>query len=210
MKLRRRIRLRFHKTGDARQISHLDLVRTMERLFRRARLQLGMSEGFHPKPRMSFPLALAVGIEGLDEVMELELNEERPAEQLLSDLRRHAPTGLEIVSVEPLAEGSPKPQVARVRLEMCVPAERQAAARENIARLMAETSHLVDRGPEHNAIDLRPYLEELTLDDGTLRMQLRVTRQGTGRPREVLVALELEDLELQGYHLTRTAVELEG
>jgi radical SAM-linked protein len=193
-----------------RQISHLDLLRTMERLFRRAGLQLGMSEGFHPKPRMSFPSALAVGIAGQDEVMEVELNEERPTEELLAQLQRHAPAGLEIVSVESLAEGAPKPQVARVRLQMPVPAERQSAARERIAQLMAETSYRVDRGPDHNPIDLRPYLEELSLDGDTLHIQLRVTRQGTGRPREVLVALGLEDLEQQGYHLTRTVVELEA
>lgn len=208
--LRRRIRIRFRKIDDVRQISHLDLIRTMERLFRRAGLQLGMSEGFHPKPRMSFPSALAVGIAGLDEVMEVELNEDRSAEAIQALLVQHAPPGLEMVSVESLADGAPKPLVARVRLEMPVPTERQAAARENIARLMAETTHPVDRGTTHNPIDLRPYLEELTLDEGTLRIQLRVTQQGTGRPREVLVALGLEDLEQQGYHLTRTNVELEA
>ena len=45
-------------------------MRCLERLFRRAGLALSFSEGFHPKPRMTFPLALAVGIEGVDEVME--------------------------------------------------------------------------------------------------------------------------------------------
>ena len=50
-------------------------MRSLERLFRRAGLSLGMSEGYRPKPRMNFPLALAVGIEGRREVMELELNE---------------------------------------------------------------------------------------------------------------------------------------
>ncbi|MBX3413516.1 MAG: TIGR03936 family radical SAM-associated protein [Pirellulales bacterium] len=208
--LRRRIRIRFRKIDDVRQISHLDLIRTMERLFRRAGLQLGMSEGFHPKPRMSFPSALAVGIAGLDEVMEVELNEDRSAETLHALLVRHAPPGLEIVSVEALAEGAPKPRVARVRLEMPVPTERQAAARQRIAWLMAETTYPVDRGTTHNPIDLRPYLEALALDEGTLRIQLRVTQQGTGRPREVLAALGLEDLEQQGFHLTRTAVELEA
>jgi hypothetical protein len=63
----------------------------MERLFRRAGLRLGMSEGFHPKPRLSFPSALAVGIEGLDEVMELELAQTYSADELLPPDRR-APT----------------------------------------------------------------------------------------------------------------------
>ena len=42
-------------------------------IFRRAGVAMGFSRGFHPKPRMTFPSALAVGIEGLDEVMEVEL-----------------------------------------------------------------------------------------------------------------------------------------
>ena len=53
--VRQRVRIRFRKQGDLRLIGHRDLVRCLERLFRRAGLPLGMSEGFHPKPRMSFP-----------------------------------------------------------------------------------------------------------------------------------------------------------
>ena len=55
--------------------AHRDLMRCFERLLRRAGVTLRMSQGFHPKPRMTFPSALAVGIEGTDEVMELELAE---------------------------------------------------------------------------------------------------------------------------------------
>ena len=73
--VRLRVRIRFSKQGDLRLIGHRDLMRCLERVFRRAGLALGFSQGFHPKPRMTFPLALAVGIEGLDEVMEVELAE---------------------------------------------------------------------------------------------------------------------------------------
>ncbi len=71
--VRLRVRIRFSKQGDLRLIGHRDLMRCLERVFRRAQLALGFSQGFHPKPRMTFPSALAVGIEGLDEVMEVEL-----------------------------------------------------------------------------------------------------------------------------------------
>ena len=59
--IRQRVRIRFPKQDDLRLISHRDLMRAWERLFRRAGVALSMSEGFHPKPRMSFPSALAVG-----------------------------------------------------------------------------------------------------------------------------------------------------
>jgi radical SAM-linked protein len=84
--IRQRIRIRFAKQDDLRWLSHRDLLRTWERLIRRAGLPLSMTEGFHPKPRMNFPSALAVGITGLDEVVELELCEERTAEELLEHL----------------------------------------------------------------------------------------------------------------------------
>ena len=39
------------------------------------RRALSMTEGFHPKPRINFPSALAVGIAGLDELLEIDLAE---------------------------------------------------------------------------------------------------------------------------------------
>ncbi len=91
--VRQRVRIRFRKQGDLRLVGHRDLMRCLERLFRRAGLALRISEGFHPKPRMSFPSALAVGIEGIDEVMEVELAEDYTADDLrqrLAPNRRRA------------------------------------------------------------------------------------------------------------------------
>jgi hypothetical protein len=89
--LRQRVRVRFRKQGDLRWISHRDLVRVFERMMRRAGLRLGMSEGFIPKARMTFPSALALGVEGLDEVMEFELAEPLGAEELAQRLADQAP-----------------------------------------------------------------------------------------------------------------------
>ena len=110
--VRQRLRIRFRKQGNLRLIGHRDLVRSLERLFRRAGLRLAMSEGFHPKPRMSFPSALALGIEGLDEVMELQLAEPCTAEELLERLESHEIPGLSFRSVEVLSPQSPKPRRA--------------------------------------------------------------------------------------------------
>ncbi len=68
--VRQKLRIRFRKTGDLRLISHRDLARAFERLFRRADLPLAMSQGFHPHARINFPSALALGIQGEDEVVE--------------------------------------------------------------------------------------------------------------------------------------------
>src|SRR5262245_28393195 len=109
--IRHRLRIRFRKEDDLRLISHRDLLRTLERLFRRANLPLGMSEGFHPKPRMSFPSALAVGIAGTDEVMELELCQELTADEVRAALDPHMPPGLHFNRIEVLPAGAKKAQV---------------------------------------------------------------------------------------------------
>jgi radical SAM-linked protein len=204
---RQRVRIHFGKQGDLRLVSHRDLMRTWERLFRRAGVALAMTEGFHPKPKMMFPSALAVGIEGWDEVLEIELPEVHEPEQLAELFRRHAPPGLAIHGVEPLAGG--KTRLRGMTFRVDVPVERRGSVAERMEWLGRQTSYLVTREGRAAPIELRPLIEELALDDnGTLAMRLRVERDGSARPREVLEALGLADVEALGIVLRRTAVEL--
>jgi len=182
-------------------------MRCLERLFRRAGLPLGFSEGFHPKPRMTFPSALAVGIEGSDEVMELELTEAPAAAELLTRLAAHAPPGLVIRGAEVLPPGSKKAQVRRAEYRATVPPRLRAGLEERIGRLLASSAWPVPR-PRRAPVDVRAGLEELALRDGVLHLRLRCGQQGGPGPREVLSALGLADAEHQGVRLTRTAVEL--
>jgi radical SAM-linked protein len=206
---RHRIRLRFRKVDDLRWISHKDLVRAMERWFRRAGLELSMSEGFHPKPRMSFPSALAVGVAGLDEVMELELAAEYSPDDLVSRLAPLAPPGLRIVRIEALVPGTSKVQVKRATYEIPVPASRRVAAQAAIKELLSCSTHVVHRPQNDARVDVRPMLDRVELTDGTLRFSVHVTGEGTARPREILTALGLDDLEREGLLLTRTRLEIE-
>lgn len=206
--VRQRARIRFRKQGDLRFVGHRDLVRSMERLFRRAGLVLGMSEGFHPKPRMSFPSALAVGIEGLDEVMELELAEEYTAEELSERLRSQAVSGLQFASVEILPPGTKKAQLRSTSYEIPVPAERRVEANDRVVRLLSDTACPVQRSRGGPPVDLRSFLEELALREDVLQIRLTASRQASASPRDVLTVLGLGDLESTGRCLTRTQVEL--
>ncbi len=206
--VRHRVRLRFRKEGDLRWISHRDLARTLERMFRRAGLPLSMSEGFHPKPRMSFPLALAVGIAGLDEVMELELSEEQTAEQVLATLQSVSPPGLSFTSADVIPPGTRKTQVRQVTYETPLPPERHDVARAAVAAWLAEPTHVVRRASSGNSVDVRSYVDSLAVVDGLLRFDVRVCGEGSARPREVLEAVGLTDLEQHGLTLARVRVEV--
>ena len=167
-----------------------------------------MSEGFHPKPRMSFAAPLALGMAGLDEVLEVGLVEWIEPERLLAALTAEAPEGLSFRTAEYLAAESKKAQAASLRFEVPLPAECVELARDRVAGFLAAPSWLIERPDREAPIDLRPLVERLEVVEGVLSMQLKVINEAGARPRDLLAALELSDLGDQGLHLTRTAVEL--
>jgi radical SAM-linked protein len=206
--VRQRVRIRFCKLGDLRLIGHRDLMRCMERMFRRAGLKLAMSQGFHPKPRMTFPAALAVGIEGTDEVMELQLAQLYAANQVREMLAPQLPSGLSINSIECLPEGTKKARVRGFTCQVPVPKQHQQQLPARIEQLMAAPSWPLKRARRAEPLDLRPSLEELSLEDNTLRMRLVVGQEGTAGPRDVLEVLGLKGIEAEGVVLRRSSVEV--
>jgi radical SAM-linked protein len=204
-----RVRIRFAKLGDLRLISHRDLVRSLERMFRRADIAVRQSEGFHPKPRMMFPSALSLGVAGKNEVVEVDLAESIGNEELRERLAALAPAGLEILAVEPVPPGLRKARVKCLWYELAVPAERVEQAAAEVARFVALATCLVERPGRAHPVDLRATLQELTIEDGVLRMKLLAIHEAQARPRDILAVLGLLDLESHGL-LVRSRVELDG
>jgi radical SAM-linked protein len=219
-----KVRIRFQKSGALRLLSHHDLMRTFERLLRRSELPFHRSQGFHPKPRLVFALSLPLGVVGREEVVELELDELFPLEEIHVRLARQAPPGLEILSVRriPLKINA---QVCRLAYALPVPAERLPDLNRRIADVLASSECWIDRHRPHSGqagrrLDIRPFLEDLRWlpkesEPGVsrggfafLEMLLRLTPTGTARPEEVLGLLGLEDLLHAGAILERTRLEL--
>jgi len=98
-------RLTYCKKGRAKFISHLDLMRTMQRAFKRAKLPVWYTQGFNPHPYIMFPLALALGTESEIEPMDIALLEKYSFDELKNRLNEVLPEGLKIMAVaEPVCE----------------------------------------------------------------------------------------------------------
>ena len=69
-----RLRVRFAKHGKVRFTSHRDVARVWERALRRVALPVAYSEGFSPRPRLSFGLALPTGCASVGEYLDIELD----------------------------------------------------------------------------------------------------------------------------------------
>ena len=83
-----KLRLTFVKEGRAVYLSHLDLLRTFQRVFLRQGLVLRHSQGYHPHPIISFALPLPVGQASDCEVLDFEVTEDLTGAGLAEDLNR--------------------------------------------------------------------------------------------------------------------------
>ncbi|WP_320046208.1 TIGR03936 family radical SAM-associated protein [uncultured Ilyobacter sp.] len=93
-------RLYFDKIEDMKYISHLDMMRFLERLLKKAKIEVKYSEGFHPRPKMSFGNPVSLGVEAYDEVMDLELLVEMDNKVLLEKLNAECPQGFRFKGAE--------------------------------------------------------------------------------------------------------------
>ena len=96
----RRYRLRYAKLGRVAYLGHLDLVRHLPRIFRRAGLEIFYSLGFHPKPEMVFGPALALGTASLSEYIDIKLDGAVPfdRENLIERLNAVSELGLRFIA----------------------------------------------------------------------------------------------------------------
>jgi radical SAM-linked protein len=107
-----KIRFAFSKTGDIRFLSHLELVNAVARALRRAGAPIRYSRGFHPLPKLSFSPPLPVGMESLDEYLDVEFEGIRgmvSPDELKDRLNSASPVGIRFIGARLLPLQSPSP-----------------------------------------------------------------------------------------------------
>ena len=208
-----RIRIRFQKSGGLAAISHLDLMRAFERALRRAGLPLRMTEGFNPRPRISFPAALGVGIEGLDEVMEFDLADWVAPAETERRLSAQLPQGLNLVSAalaEPHQAALAREVTYRITPRPALKDDARIAA-PALAELLARAEISVERlrKAKHKRVNLRPLICSLDRQGEDIVARFKAGPEGSAHPEEILGALGF-DLEARrgGFRIVRTRVLL--
>lgn len=190
-----------------RYTGHLDLHQTWERTFRRARLPLAYSQGFHPQPRINLAAALPLGFTSECEVVDAWLENELPLDEVEAALRRAAPPGIAIQQVERAEERAPALQTQVTAAEYHITLlEAIADLPERVTQLMASSE--LPRERRGKPYNLRPLVEALAA--GTpgeagqpdLTATLAAREGATGRPEEVLDALGIPP-ETARVHRTR-------
>ena len=192
-----RARITFSKQGALRYTGHLDLHRLWERAMRRAELPITYSQGFHPQPKISIASALPLGFSSRGEVLDVRLNEELPLDNIASRLKENLPPDIQIIQVENVDERAPalQTQVLSAAYEVRLKEEVNGAElNRKVEALMMSESLIRER--RNKFYDLRPLIELLSVitePSGKiwLKMTLAAREGATGRPEEVLLALDI-------------------
>lgn len=184
----------FQVDGDLRFVSHHDMMRLFRRALARADVPVRFTQGFNPHPRMSLPLPRPVGMASDAEVLMIETDSDVDPEDLLARLERCTPDDLQMVSARRLAMGERlEPAFVRYRFHPLPASDGTNDLKTQIRRVLAAETIQVERTKPGNApvrvVDIRPYIEHLSLANDLVEFTLRVTQTGTARAAEVVGAL---------------------
>lgn len=162
-----RVRFRFTKLGKVRFTSHRDVARMWERALRRAGLPVARSEGFSPRPKVHFGLALSTGHESLAEYIDVDLVEGTSVDvaSLPSRLTPALPGGLAVTAAGLVAPGAPSLQhaVTSSRWEIEVLGLDLPTLAERCEALLAAPELVMTRQRKGKDVsdDVRPHLLHL-------------------------------------------------
>jgi radical SAM-linked protein len=193
-------RCRFTKLGRARFLSHLDLMRTLQRALRRAGVPLLLTQGFNPKPVMAFGPALALGVESAEEHLDFHSRERLDPEAVLSRVNGGLPEGLRLLSMEALPHRSPALTTLFDRAVYSVVLDREAAGGPEEQRRLVEAFNRREsvrverqRKGKTRVQDLKQFVGEVESREvaGSVRLTIpvRVGQSGSARPEDVLQAI---------------------
>ena len=185
------------KLGPAKYISHLDLMRTMQRTFIRAGLNVKHTQGFNPHPYMAFALPLSVGVESRCELMDFQLEDEVDYNVIVQALNEKLPSGIRVISVY---KGDRKFKeikwldiFAKLYYDVGVTPEIKVALQELFTR---ENGLIVEKQSKRgkSEVDILPLIDMLRFEpdnNGFISMSFRISAQDPSlNPFLIFAAIE--------------------
>lgn len=193
-----KLRLLFTKEAQASYISHLDTMRTFQRVFPRAELHLKHSNGFHPHPIISIVLPLPVGQSSDCELLDFETVEETDGSGIAEKLNTGLPAGLRVKECYPVTRPVREFAFLRAQMELIYDNGVPDGAVEELRGLFARPSLIIEKRTKHKSmaeVDVAPMIREMTLtqEENSIIADAVVAAQNPGlNPAYLAQAIERE------------------
>jgi radical SAM family uncharacterized protein/radical SAM-linked protein len=224
---RTHVRVRYAKLGRLVALSHLETMHALLRAVRRAGLPVAYSQGYHPKPRVSFGPALPVGVESLCEHLDLDLHGPAEAAEVADRLGRQLPEEFRVIEaavIDP-TEPSISEALRAVHYRAVFPEEGwgEAALTQRVDAFLAAERSVVTRmahskaraGKRHpkiadrtgREIDLKEIVTHLAVEGpDSVAFSLRADPSGSAKPAEVLAAVFGDGVPPRGVKVLKEGV----
>ena len=147
-----KLRLLFIKEEQASYISHLDLMRTFQRVFPRGGLELKHSQGFHPHPLISIVLPLPVGQSSDCELLDFEVEQDADGSGIADMLNTGLPAGLRVRECYRVERPARDLAFLRARLELDYDRGVPEGAAERLRELFSRDEVLVEKRTKHKEL----------------------------------------------------------
>jgi len=213
----RELRIRFAKVGVARFISHLDVMRCFSRAVVRAEIPLWYTEGFNPRPYMNFSMPLSLGVEGLEECVDMRIEGDMTDDEIRDRLAAVMPPDIQIMSAAPPVHKMKEIDASRYEFTV----EQSAMPAEELKEKFLEESQkeylpVYKRGKKGREkvmkeINLAESLEDVavTVEDGDVKLAVTLpsSQEFTVNPK-LCVDKFLEDAGVEPERLRMVRVKL--
>lgn len=187
-----KLRLRFQKTGKAVYISHLDLMRVVQRIFLRAGTPIKYSEGFNPHALISICLPLSVGMASECELMDFRVTREVDLAALPETLNAVSPEGVRFLAAYEPERKAALIKWLRVRCEFEYDSRDALALLPRLEAYFSSPEVKVTRRTKRGEgeFDLAPHLRDMewTARPGLAQLECLVSAQEPTVNPELLTA----------------------
>ena len=156
-------RLFFNKYEEMKYISHLDLLRFMDRILRKSGIPVKYSQGFHPRPKISLGNPISLGTDAFNEAMDIELREDMTNEELFRRLNNKCVIGFEFTKVMDI-DG--KTSIAEEYKEMKFEIQGPGSSLEKIENLLGQDEIILtkEKKGKIESKDLKPRIKKYEID----------------------------------------------
>ena len=183
------LRIKFNKTKEAKYISHLDLLRTFNRMIMRSMLTPAYSQGFNPHILLAFLQPSSVGMETKGDCADLTVSGTYNLSEVLENLKENAPEGIEIISVSDAEE----PKFNSLAFAEYTVNLEVNTSKDDIIDFLRKDEILIDKKTKKGVkeVDIKPLMVSYEVLDGiTLKLTLKAGSTENLNPQLLIKAME--------------------
>lgn len=193
------VRIWFKKDLECRYISHLDLNRTMLRALHKSRIPIWHTEGFNPHPFATFPLPLSLGFRGINECMDVKLEDDNYSfKEIIPKLNACLPMGIRVFDVTEVIMKAGKVAYASFTIRISEASTPSSAICADLRKLFSKDTIEVEKKSKRGikTVDIKQGIKSFEikemLDCAVLEIVLSAGSSDNVNPNLIITALEAE------------------